>query len=421
MKKILASLAIALGSTVFAGSLSANFTLFDVAKDSMNIVRGEFVELERTNKGDRLTLRCDKVLKGSVSVADEIVIEPFEISKADAALGRDVIVGFNEINGEFTFTKAPYAWRSFYFEETDPAPNGLDMNEQALKAFVAINAPHKEEIEAELRKRLEYQDAGYEGIFEEGLIEAWKVELLSQMNLKGSWAARDAAKAVVDHELFKGKLTVAEVQEIGALLPEAQIGTLGRAYMIEAIRHEVSAYPSREALIQMVREETSQSVVGKLAGLLSVDEDRAAVIEAIGSIITEASDGTNARVNAMQVALGLKDVTALPHVHAALQNEMGSTFDKDVVRAALKTMRAVPSEDSTSVLETYMESSQFANSWELRQRAVIAYACIDSKHTNAKLKTMYLSEENPTYRKFLLKMLDTNKDLRLVYMVHKED
>ncbi|MEE9311679.1 MAG: hypothetical protein V3V10_04625, partial [Planctomycetota bacterium] len=259
MNKLLKSLMVVLVGGFFANGLQANYTLFDLAKDSTNIVRGEFVELERTAVGDRLTLRCGKTIKGGIAAGTEIVLEPFEIQKADDALGREVIVGFDLYKGSYVFNKAPFSWRSFYFEETDPAPNGLDMNEQALSAFVAINALHQDVILEQLRMRVEQQDASYEGNFGDVLINAWKVELLKQMSLKGSWAARDAAKAVVDHELFEGKMTVAELQQIGMILPNAQIGTLGRAYMIEAIRREVSAYPSREELLQIVREETSQS------------------------------------------------------------------------------------------------------------------------------------------------------------------
>lgn len=422
MNKLLKSLVVVLVAGFFANGLQANYTLFDLAKDSTNIVRGEFVELERTTKGDRLTLRCDKTIKGGIAAGTEIVLEPFEIQKADDALGRDVIVGFDLHEGSYIFNKAPFSWRSFYFEEADPAPNGLDMNEQALSAFVAINAPYQDVILEQLGIRIEQQNLSYEGNFGDELINAWKVELLNQMELKGSWAARDAAKAVVDHDLFKSKMTVAELQQIGMILPNAQIGTLGRAYMIEAIRHETSAYPSRDELLQIVREETSQSVVGKVAGLLMVDEDRPVVLDAIGNMIVDGTAGTQTRVNALQVLLGFKDTAGLTYVHDALQSEMeNSDFDKDVVRAALKTMRAVPSEDNTSALEAYMESEQFAGSWELRQRTWIAYANINSAHSNTKIADTYNAEQNETYRGFLKKMLHINRTLRSIIMVHNED
>lgn len=438
MNKLLKSMIVVLVGGFLANGLQANYTLFDLAKDSTNIVRGEFVELERTKMGDRLTLRCDKTVKGNIVAGTEIVLEPFEIQKADDALGREVIVGFDLHEGSYIFNKAPFSWRSFYFESTDPAPNGLDLNEKALSDFVAVNSLYEDEIIEQLRMRHErktklpvvtmqpsnqpVRDLSYEGEFSNELINAWKVELLKQMKLKGSWAARDAAKAVVDHEVFKGKMTVAELQQIGMILPNAQIGTLGRAYMIEAIRREVSAYPSRDELLQIVREETSQSVVGKIAGLLMVDEDRAGVLESIGSMIVDNTAGTQTRVNAMQVLLVTRDTDGLSFVRDALQSEMeNSDFDKDVVRAALKTMRAVPSEDNTSVLEAYMDGEQFAGSWELRQRTWIAYACIDSAHSNAKIADAYNAEQNKTYRRFLQKMLLVNRELRLVIMIHNED
>lgn len=422
MNMIFRSLIVVLIGVVYAGSLQANYTLFDLAKDSAHIVRGEFVELERTAKGDRLTIRCDKILKGDIAANTEITLEPFEIHKADDALGREVIVGFDLLEGVYVFNKAPFAWRSFYFEETDTAPNGLDMNEKALSAFVAINALHQDEITEQLNMRSEQQDLSYEGHFSEELINIWKVELLKQMQLKGSWAARDAAKAVVDHDLFKNRMTVAELQQIGTIISDAQVGTLGRAYMLEAIRQEASAYPAREVLIQIVREETSQSVVGKVSNLLIVDEDRAAVLEMIGSMINGSAETTQARINAMQVLLGLRDEVGVAHVHTALQTEMESAdFNKDIVRAALETLRAVPSEDSVTSLEAYMESDQFINSWELRQRTWIAFARIDSEYTNAKIKTAWESETNAREKGLLKKMLEVNKKLRLIYIVHKED
>ena len=68
MRKAIATLAVITVMTLVSTALQANFTMFDMAKDSMYIVRGEYTGLERTQKGDRLTLRCDVIIKGDLVV-----------------------------------------------------------------------------------------------------------------------------------------------------------------------------------------------------------------------------------------------------------------------------------------------------------------------------------------------------------------
>ena len=130
MRKVLTTLALLLGVSLCSSTLSAGYTMFDTVKDSMIIARGEFVGLERTAKGDRLTFRCDEFLKGSLS-GSEMIIEPFEIAPADNALGREAIVGVVLIDGKY---KVQYMRRSIIMESDDVASDGLDQkrpNEQA--------------------------------------------------------------------------------------------------------------------------------------------------------------------------------------------------------------------------------------------------------------------------------------------------
>ncbi len=424
MKKILATLAAAATITVCAQSANAAFTLFDLAKDSMYVARGEFTELERTNGGDRLTLRCNNLLKGDLAPGTTLVLESFEPAPADEALGRDVIVGFNLINGKYYFNLHPYSWRSFYFEDTDEAADGLNRNETAIKNFVSINAPHQAVIERELRKRLEYGTLAYEGEYDKALVNEWKAELLRQLSAKGSVAARDAAKAFIDHALFRNTLTVEEIQYVGSLVKGSQIGSLERSYMLEIIRNEFSAHPPLATQLVMLREETTQMCVGKLSNLFSAVENREAVIAAIGEMAAAQSEPTQVRVNALQTLAAMRDLTALPYVHTALLGEQNaSDFNKDVVRGALKALRRLHSADNEALLETYIATEQCQTSWELTRRAWIAYSMIDSTNTNIKIRQRFqaTSANDVAHRKFFGRLLESNKVSRELLMVFNED
>ncbi len=211
MRKVLYSLATMTALALMASPCFAGFTLFDTAKDTMFIGRGEFTSLERTNKGDRLVFRCDTAIKGSIS--GEVTLEPFEVANADAALGREAIVGFDLINGKYYFSSTNLR-RGVFMQE-----DGIEQCELALKSLVAINGPYQPLIESELRKRLEYQSLAYEGEFPAELMDAWKVELVKQCKLHGSAAARDAAKCLFEHNLFKGKVTLADLQKVALEVP----------------------------------------------------------------------------------------------------------------------------------------------------------------------------------------------------------
>ncbi|MCC6464897.1 MAG: hypothetical protein IT463_06100 [Planctomycetes bacterium] len=403
MRKILTSLAVTFGATVFCGALQANFTLFDMAKDAMYITRGEFVGLQRTATGDRLTVRCNEMIKGELALGTEVTLEAFEPAAADAALGREVIVAFNLVNGKHYFLHHPFSQRgAFYFETDDSAPNGLDQSEQSLRNFIAINQPHQEEILGELRKRLQQQDAGYEGVFNAALTNEWKAELLRQVPLSGTWAAFDAAKALVDHDLFKGTLTVADLQVIGNALPASETGSLARAYMLEAIRNEVSAHPSHEVQMQMLRAETSQACVGKLSNLLLQYEVRAQLMTELGQMINDGAATVQQRCNALQTIEALKDAGGLPHVHGAILAEMGRGEDasKPVLRRAFQALRAIPSETSVEPLEAFIASDLCKNSWELTQWAWVAMSKVDSEYTNQQVRDQFSQATNPRNRKF---------------------
>lgn len=423
MQKALNIFAVAMGAALLGGVLQANVTVFDMAKDSMFITRGEFVGLERTGVGDKLTLRCDTMIKGSLATGTEVTLEAFEPAAADAALGRDVIVGFNLINGKHYFQHHPFAQRgAFYFETDDKHADGLAWTERALRNFIAINEPHKAEIEAELRKRLQYQNAGYEGEFAAPLINAWKAELLVQASWKDTWAARDAAKALVDHALFKGQCSVAELQQVGGLVPQSEIGSICRAYMLELIRNEPSAYPGLPVLFAMVAEETSQACVGKLSNLLLVAEDRAAVLGRMGELINAEGSSAQVRCNALQILQAIKDKAGLPHVHAAITAEMnrGGDHSKPVLRRAFDALKAMADAQNITLIETFLAGEIAAGSWEMTRHAWVAYAMVDSTATNQKMNQLYSAEQNPAKKKFFQAMLPQNKVYRELLIIHPE-
>ncbi|MBE7491315.1 MAG: hypothetical protein HS108_06105 [Planctomycetes bacterium] len=423
MQKALNIFAVALGAALLGGALHANFTVFDMAKDAMYITRGEFVGLERTGVGDKLTLRCDTMIKGELATGTQVTLEAFEPAPADAALGRDVIVGFNLINGKHYFLHHPFCQRgAFYFETDDTAADGLDRTERALRNFVAINEPHKAEIEAELRKRLQYQRADYEGEFAAPLINAWKAELLSQIAWKNTWASRDAAKALVDHDLFKGRCTVAELQLVGGLVPLSEIGSIGRAYMLELIRNERSAHPELPALIAMVAEETSQACVGKLSNLLLVVDDREAVLASMGNLINAATSSAQTRCNALQILQAIKDKAGLVHVHAAITAEVakGGDHSKPVLRRAFEALKAMPDAQNQPLLETFLTGDIARNSWEMERYGWVAFAMIDSEATNQTILRHYALANNKGRQNFFKALLPQNKVYRELLIIHPE-
>lgn len=424
MRKAMNILAVALGSALLGGALQANFTVFDMAKDSMYIARGEFTGLQRTAQGDRLTVRCDAMIKGELPSGTEVTLEAFEPAPADAALGRDAIVAFNLINGKHYFLHHPFAQRgAFYFETDDKHPAGLEQTERALRNFILINEPHKATIEAELRKRLILQDAGYEGEFSAELIRAWKSELLQQAAWAETWAARDAAKALVDHKLFKGQCTVAELQQVGGLVALSEVGSIGRAYMLELIRTEASAYPALGTLLAMVREETSQACVGKLSNLLLVAEDRAAVLAAMGSLISGEDSTDQMRCNGLQVLQAIRDAGGLVHVYAAISAQMakGADHSKPVLRRAFEALKAMPGTANLPLLDSFLASEVAKASWEMTQYAWVAYAMTDTPETNQKIYAMLRENaDNKAKKSFFNKLVPENKVYRELLIIHPE-
>lgn len=421
MRNVIATLSIIAGAVLLSTSLHANFTLFDMAKDSMFITRGEFTSLERTPTGDRLTLQCDEMIKGELEPGTQVVLEAFQPQAADDALGRVAIVCFNLIDGKHYFVNHPYSWRSFIFEESDVHPSGLDQNETALRNFVAINRPHEEQILTQLQKRSEYSDLSYMGEFDSALIQAWKDELLNQAAWAGTVAARDAAKALVEHELFKGVVTVSDLEALGEIVPQSATGTIERAYLLEAIRNQNSAHPGFETLVGMVREETSEACVGKLANLF-VPVDREMVLGAMGEMATNRNHGEQSRVNALQVLEAFKDTDGLPYVHKAIEGELeaGDT-SKKVVRQAMMALRQTPDSSNVEFLAGCLEHEYISESWELTQRAWVAYAVVDSNETNNVIRNQFVSADNAAKKRFFQKLLPSNKIIRKLMIIHPED
>lgn len=422
MRKVIATLAVLAAAVVLPGALHANFTLFDQAKDSMFIARGEFSSLERTNAGDRLTLRCDEIIKGDIVPGTEVVLEAFEKAPSDEALGRDVIVAFNLVHEKYYFLNHPYPKRAFTFETDDVADDGLDRNEQALRAFVAINAPYKTIIEDELRKRIERNQLGYQGTFDQPLLDQWRGELLTQTGYAGTRAARDAAKALVEHTLFKETLNVGQIQIVSDNLTRSAVGTVERAYMLELVRTFPETHPGLPLLIQMLQEETSQACVGKLANLMVLVEDREGVLAAVGSMATDPAYSVQSRINALQMLQAMGDTDGLVHIHNALLAELESPdFDKDLLRRAFKALRDVPDPANVPVLQTCLDHSVVSESRELTERAWLAFAMVDTEETNATLRTRFLSESNVAKKRFFERLLPHDKMNRKLMMIHNED
>ena len=422
MRKALATLAVVAVAVLLSSALQANFTMFDLAKDSMFIARGEFTSLDRTAAGDRLTLRCDEMIKGELADGTEVTLEAFEPAPADEALGREVIVCFNLIKGKHLFLYHPFAQRSFIFETDDVAAKGLDQNEQSIRNFMAINEPHTEVIISELQKRLELGLA-YEGQYDAPLIDQWRAELVRQASWAGTRAAKDAAKALVEHALFKDTVTLDDLHAIGQLVPQSAVGTLERAYMLELIRNEVSAHPNFDAQMVMLSEETFDACVGKLSNLMAQVENRELVLSEVGALATNRNLTVRTRVNALQMLEVLKDKAGLPYVQNAISGELDNpeTFEKDVLRRAFMALRSTPDVTNIDVITASLESDIFEASWELQQRAWVAYAMIDTTATNAKIESECTASEDLARRRFFKKLLPAYKMARKLMIIHNED
>jgi hypothetical protein len=407
-------------AVMFASSVHG-IHLFDLAKDSHELVRGEFTALERTPLGDRLELRVDRVLNGTKSVGDRVWIEPYEPAYADRALGQDALVGFYESGGKYYLVWHPFSDRSVIMEMTDHAENGLDLNEQALNRFLQINQPYAELIRSEVMLRFEYEDLSYPGEFPQELINEWKAELLHQMSWRGTVAARDAAKAFVDHPLFRYSLTVDELRYVGGLVANSYPSTIERGYMLEVIRNEFSAHPSLPVLLDILREDRNTAVVGKLANIFNAVPDRGEVLTRLGSLASDRNQPRQVRCNALQVLGALADVEGIHWLHQTLMAEMeaGESFDKPVMRRLMMAYDATRDESSVEMLEVFFEIDICKNSWELTRRAWRAYSLIDSERTNARIRAEYRDRTELRDKRFFGHLF--NAVTRELIMIHNED
>ena len=416
MRKVIYSLAMMTALSLMASPCFAGFTLFDTAKDAMFIGRGEFTSLERTNKGDRLVFRCDSAIKGSIS--GEVTLEPFEVAPADEALGREAIVGFDLINGKYYFSSTNLR-RGVFMQE-----DGINQCEQALKALVAINEPYQPLIISELRKRLEYQSLAYEGEFPAELMDAWKIELVKQCKLHGSAAARDAAKCLFEHNLFKGKATLADLQKVGPEVALTPAGSTERSYMILVIRNENSVHPDFETLLAMLKEETADFNVGRLAELFNA-KDHNMVFGAMDAIVKDTATTEQQQVNALQILQAFREVSTLPTVRFALkaQQDAGvSGMRKNVARRALLALRDIPDASSIDALTSFLVSDVSVKKFEFQKRALLALSMIDNDQTNSMIRTQFnASKNNPALKQFLRGLLPENKGWRGAIIVHNED
>ncbi len=416
MRKVLYSLAMITAFSLMASPCFAGFTLFDTAKDTMFIARGEFTSLERTNNGDKLVFRCDAAIKGSIS--GEVTLEPFEVAPADAALGREAIVGFDLINGKYYFSSTNRR-RGVFMQE-----DGIEQCELALKSLVAINAPYQPLIEGELRKRLEYQSMAYEGEFPVELIDAWKADLVKQCKLHGSAAARDAAKCLFEHNLFKGKVTLADLQKVAVEVPLTPVGSTERSFMMLVIRNENSVHPDFETLLAMLKEETADMNVGRLAELFNA-KDHNMVFAAMDVIVKDTTATEQQQVNALQILQAFRQVSTLTTIRYALKAQQDAGVEgmrKNVARRALLAMRDIPDASSVEALTSFLVSDVSVKKFEFQKRAFLALSVIDTDQTNAMIRAKFVaSKDNPALKQFLRGLLAENKDWRLAVMIHNED
>jgi hypothetical protein len=408
---------------VFAGSAHA-IMLIDLAKDSHELVRGEFTALERTVKGDRMQLRIDTVLNGTKKAGDVVWIEPYEPAYSDRALGEEAIVGFYESAGKYYFVWHPVADRAVIMEFTDHAPDGLNQNEQALRRFLAINEPHSELIRSEFMRRFELENLSYPGEFPQTLLDDWKAELLNQMAWRGTVAARDAAKTFVDHPLFRNTLSTEELRYVGSLVAASQPGSMERGYILEIIRNEFSAHPELSVLDRVLREETSTAVVGKLTNIYNAVQDRGEVLTRLGTIAVNREEQSRVRMNALQVLAGLADVDGISWLHDALTGEMEAytkteQFDKGVLRRVFMALDRTRHGSSTEVLEAFFETDICKGSWELTRRAWRAYSLIDTRRTNSRIREEFHAREEIGQKSFFGHL--TNEITRELIMIHNED
>lgn len=422
MKKLMTSLGILLAGGLMAGQLHAGFTLFDTAKDSGYIARGRFISLERTANGDRLTFRVETQIKGTLTQED-VVIEPFSKAFEDAAVGQEAIVGLarSKVDQKYRF---PWGSRSVFL-----AHHNLQHCQTALQRLVDINANYEAAIAAELAKRAEYQDASYQGDFPQALLDAWRDELLYQVSLTGSEAAKLAAQTLFQHPMFMGTVSASQLaQHVAPRVKLSPQGTMERAYLTMLIGNHTGLHPTMDELFTMLDQETGQGEIwcaGHIGGMLKL-KPRVEVVNRLVALIS-GQTSSQQKLNALKVCEALRDVTTLPAIRGLIlgQQELGIEADKPVLRGAFDVLRHTPHTSSAPALLAFMDSDvckQDKNPqswWEFTRRALLAYAMINSPQTNAQVREWYLESEGGR-RQFLRFLIEENKDWRPVVMIFAE-
>jgi hypothetical protein len=419
MKRLSTFLAASIAAAAFAAPAFAGYTLFDTAKDSMFVGKGEFVALQRTPDGDRLTLRVSEWLKGEMPGASvNVVIEPFDKAYNDAAIGQKAIVGFNQVNGKFY---TPFASRSIFL-----AHENLAACEDALRGLCAINKPYDAVIKQELRKRLEYRSLAYEGDFsgQPELLAQWREELIRHTGLVASDACRDALKCFWEHEFFKNTLTRDEKARIAKNLPRTSPGVRAdvneRSFMILLLREDKDLLPDIDTQFRMLAEEVADFNVSRLAETMQ-HFDRGQVLARLGEMLKNRELTAQQRDNAALVLLALKDKKGLPLLREVLASESTGAFkpERQVVRRVLMAMREIPDASNTGALEAFLATDFARKSREFRQHAIAAYAMVDSAETNKRLGEWLNAADNDADRAFFRNMLD--KERRAIVVIHRED
>lgn len=194
--------------------------------------------------------------------------------------------------------------------------------------------------------------------------------------------------------------------------------------MILVIRNENSVHPGFETLLAMLKEETADFNVGRLAELFNA-KDHGAVFAAMDTIVKDTDATEQHQVNALQVLQAFRQVSTLPTVHYALKKQQDAGVEgmrKNVARRALMAMRDTPDTSSVAALESFLVSEICGAKFEFEKRALQALAMIDTDQTNAMIRAKFIaSKDSPARRQFLRGLLSENKDWRGAIMIHNED
>ena len=194
--------------------------------------------------------------------------------------------------------------------------------------------------------------------------------------------------------------------------------------MILVIRNENSVHPDFETLLAMLKEETADFNVGRLAELFNA-KDHNMVFGAMDAIVKDTTATEQQQVNALQILQAFREVSTLPTVRFALKSQQDagvSGMRKNVARRALLALRDIPDASSIDALTSFLVSDVSVKKFEFQKRALLALSMIDNDQTNSMIRTQFnASKNNPALKQFLRGLLPENKGWRGAIIVHNED